>query len=479
MDQIIAFDKNCKVRLVEYLHVLDTCEILPISKLKTTWASYLEFVIESNGWHAVWKIPRNTCESFEISFPTTVLIKVVSVNFDKLTAKVQIIAVHSDIEIPEFNEANLQKLWPIKQQPNGIDIKDTANALDMLRFYCNNILMPWDIDEHVNKHYITGSNLEDRLMLFYYIKNGILPKKITYKYNKLLEEIQDSVEKMGDEFLFFNHLNLDEFSDVHLIDLHFKIFDLKTEAAVLQLTKTRLEKKTEIIKTFWVLFPSGQIINYYNDYLKSVKYYLDDSSTYKSSRTLQQSLYDANKSDTIILSPGEHIINYPGVLEDGGVIKNPLEDANQVIIISKNENSLLEFYGEQLNFQNVTICIPRSPCGIIGHCGTILLNNCKIIGNENDSDQLGLIALAKSELILVNCSITGFNVGIYIRSSATVTIQNCVISGVVTALKMSDKSNVTITDTKFFNCSKACMQIETNTKIENGIQTGDTSLIKM
>lgn len=475
MDQIILFEKNCKVRLVEYLHVLDTSEILPISKLKTALSSYLEFVIESKGWHAVWNIPRKVCESFEILFPTTVLIKVNSVNFYKLTAEVQVIAVHGDIEMPEFNIANLQKLWPIIQQPNGMDIKDTANALDMLRFYCNNILMPWDIDEHVNKHYISGSNLEERLTLFYDIKKGILPKKITHKYSTLLKEIQDSVENMGDEFSFFSNLMLDESSNDYLIDLHCKILDLKTEATVLQLIKSRSEKKSEITKKL-LLFPPAQKISNYSDYLKSVKY-LDDGSTYKSSCTLQQSLYDANKSDTIILSPGEHIISCPGVLEDGAIIKNPLEDADQVIIISQNENSVLEFFGEQLNFENVTIRIPRPSCGIIGHCGIILLKNCKIIGNKTDK-QIGLIALAKSKLILENCSISGFNVGIYMHTYGTVSIQNCVISDVLTGIKMSDKSTVTISDTKFINCSNACIHVETNTKIENGVQMGDTSLMK-
>lgn len=40
------------------------------------WRSYAEFVVEPVGWQALWKIPNDMCDEFQIACSTTVLVSV-------------------------------------------------------------------------------------------------------------------------------------------------------------------------------------------------------------------------------------------------------------------------------------------------------------------------------------------------------------------------------------------------------------------
>lgn len=40
------------------------------------WRSYAEFVVEPVGWQALWKIPKDLCDEFQIASGTTVLVSV-------------------------------------------------------------------------------------------------------------------------------------------------------------------------------------------------------------------------------------------------------------------------------------------------------------------------------------------------------------------------------------------------------------------
>lgn len=186
MDEVITFDKSLKQRLEEYNEVFSV-EFLPSSYIRKDWIFFLEMVVDVNGWQALWKIPRLTCEKLEIPFPSVVLVLILNVEFKSLNALVRVLAVQDEIMIPEKNVVSLLQLWPTKEQDKSIalNIFSTANALDMYRFFYLHVYMPWDRDEDDNIDW-KSNHLESRLRLYYDMKNGSIPRQIAEHIHSLL-----------------------------------------------------------------------------------------------------------------------------------------------------------------------------------------------------------------------------------------------------------------------------------------------------
>lgn len=189
MDQILTFDKSLQQRLQEFRDVLSGYEVLPVTLIKKEWTFYLELTVDPSGWQAVWKIPRLMCEVLNIPFPSVVLILVLNVDYQNLTALVRVLAVQDDISISEKHCVALSQLWPTKEQDKSValNMQSTANALDMLRFFYTHVYMPWDNDDDESVDW-KSKHLESRLRLYYDMKNGIIPRATAEYIHSLLTE---------------------------------------------------------------------------------------------------------------------------------------------------------------------------------------------------------------------------------------------------------------------------------------------------
>lgn len=87
------------------------------------------------GWQAIWKMNRATCEQYKINYPTIVLGTVNNVYFQDLMADFSISMVQDDdVHLPEFHEVPLEDLWPTLDQENTeLNIERTADCIDELR----------------------------------------------------------------------------------------------------------------------------------------------------------------------------------------------------------------------------------------------------------------------------------------------------------------------------------------------------------
>lgn len=203
MDEIITFDKSFKQRIEEYKEVFSV-DFLPSSYIRKDWIFFLEMVVDVNGWQAVWKIPRLTCEQLDIPFPSVVLVLVLNVNFKNLNAFVRVLAVQDDITIHEKNLVPLMQLWPTKEQDKtvGLNIVSTANALDMFRFFYLHVYMPWDREEDDSVDW-KSNHLESRLRLYYDLKNGSIPRQTAEHIHSLLttaRRLQNQREVLEGQF---------------------------------------------------------------------------------------------------------------------------------------------------------------------------------------------------------------------------------------------------------------------------------------
>lgn len=137
--EIYTFDKSLRERLVEYEGVLSGRDtVVPSSRIKREWTFDIELVIEPVGWQALWKIPRLTCQEFEIHYPTIVVVQVENVDCSELAALVKIVAVQDEIHLPEKCDVPLIELYPTRDQENSaLDCLGTANCIDQLRYILN------------------------------------------------------------------------------------------------------------------------------------------------------------------------------------------------------------------------------------------------------------------------------------------------------------------------------------------------------
>lgn len=239
--EIFTFDKSLQERLVDFSEILSGREdIVPASQIRSEWAYHIELVIEPVGWRALWKIPKLTCQDFEIHYPTIVVVEVQQVSFTELTSLVKIVAVQDDIHLPEEYDVPLIELYATQVQENdALDMVGTANCIDELRFFYNYLWMPWDADDDDNADWV-ASHLEARLRLFFDMKRGSVCKKTCDVIRSLMREgreIQAKISRLETDMSDDEDEqegSLDEGKACQLLKLHFRLQQIKTEMEVME-----------------------------------------------------------------------------------------------------------------------------------------------------------------------------------------------------------------------------------------------------
>lgn len=240
--EIYTFDKCLQDRLTEFTNILSNRGggIVPASQIRADWAYHIELVLEPVGWQALWKIPRLTCQDFQIHYPTIVVVEVESIDFAELSALVKIVAVQDDIHLPERYDVPLIELYATKEQENSaLDVAATAECIDKLRFFYNYLWMPWDNDDDETSDWV-ASHLDARLRLFYDMKRGAVCKKTCDVIRTLMREgrdIQAKIAKLESEISDDEdeqEKGLDEGRACQLMKLHFRVQQMKIEMEVLE-----------------------------------------------------------------------------------------------------------------------------------------------------------------------------------------------------------------------------------------------------
>lgn len=237
--EIFTFDKSLQERLTEFTNILsDRGDVVPASQIRAEWAYHTELVLEPVGWQGLWKIPRLTCQDFQIHYPTIVAVEVENVDFSELSALVKIVAVQDDIHLPDKYDVPLLEIYPTKEQENtALDVVSTAECIDQLRFFYSYLWMPWDTDEDETRDWV-ANHLETRLRLFFDMKRGDMCKKSCDMIRTLMREGRDIQAKIAKLELEISDDEdesekvLDDNRACQLMKLHFRLQQIKTEMDV-------------------------------------------------------------------------------------------------------------------------------------------------------------------------------------------------------------------------------------------------------
>ncbi|KAJ4429667.1 hypothetical protein ANN_21868 [Periplaneta americana] len=169
--------------------------------------------------------------------------------FQELTAVVDIVAVQDDISLPEEHEVSLISLYPTKQQEYDLNITNTAECLDQLRFFYNHLWWPWDCDDASEDW--PSTHLEARLQLFYDMQSGAVLHETGQRIRSLLHEARKIEESMKSAQSENDSDEVDGNTVLELMKLDTQRENIKREVEILEnplLRNVWMKKKREIVQ---------------------------------------------------------------------------------------------------------------------------------------------------------------------------------------------------------------------------------------
>ncbi|XP_063976165.1 protein nessun dorma [Diachasmimorpha longicaudata] len=501
--EIYTFDKSLQERLLELEEILSgRGTVVPASRIKHEWTFHVELVIEPVGWQALWKIPRLTCQEFEIHYPTIVVVQVENVDFADLSALVKIVAVQDEIHLPEKCDVPLIELYPTRNQENAvIDAEGTANCVDQLRFFFNHLWMPWDTDDDETADWVT-SHLETRVRLFFDMKRGEVNKdtcdiirtliregkEISAKILRLEEDISDDEGE--------TRCLVDEDKACQLVKLHFRLQQIKTEMDVLENPAMRemlqrnphsginsgevkrRESRGRKVEAFFV-WHGGELGETMGS-LEKAKKFLPQDVFIKTTGCMQEALHSSETGDIVVLGEGEHLISGAGGLEEGGRIVG-IGDRKSTVVCAKESTSgpsLLDFSGEVI-LQNLTLDLGELQAGILVRKCTVKIIDCRIVASNQSVVKLGIVVLPEGKLILQNSTFVGLGTAVVIHNAGQCQMENCDFEDCIEGLQVQDGVKFHAVRCKFSNFKEYAIRMETDRHIA-GVEskTGSIELLK-
>lgn len=479
MDQAFIFEKTYQERLVEYTDVLSGYDILPASQIKQEWAFFLELTVDQTGWQAIWKVSRIKCEELNIPFPTVVLVFVENIDYHNLEASVKIIAVQDIISLPEQLHVPLIHLWPTKSQERSffLNLETTANSLDIVRFFYTHLFMSWDLEEDTSVDWFS-THLEIRLHLYYDMRNNSIPPAIVQNLNSLISEarrLQARREQLiaileeNDEDNSTNSPNVQ-----NLVNIQVRMIQIRTEIellenpvlrnTIIQNRKQVSQEKPNTIPQNWLVCSEDNIDNHMS-FLNSVKTKIGNENV-RFVPSLQFALEYCDNNVTIFLNKSTYVLGNMYALEQGGTIKG-LNSRTDTVLTSSKDGVMIDCSGN-IELENLTINSSVSQLAILVRRGTLVLKNCKILGDGTKSTHQGIVVLAEANLVLIDCEITHFYSAIVANSNSKISLSHCSIFNVNIGLKIYDMSNVTIKSSSFYKCRNYAIFMESDREFETG-----------
>ncbi|XP_076242546.1 SHC binding and spindle associated nessun dorma [Calliopsis andreniformis] len=474
--EIYTFDKSLQERLVELTEILSSRgEIVPASQIQAEWSYHIELVIEPVGWQALWKIPRLVCEDFQIHYPTIVVVEVEQVEFADLAALVKITAVQDEIHLPEKYDVPLMELYPtLNQENSALDMVGTATCIDQLRFFYNYLWMPWDIDDDDNTDWVS-IHLETRIRLFFDMKRGIVSKETSDIIRGLVREgreVQQRISRLEDTISEGEEESedVDGGTACQLMKLHFRLQQIKREMEVLEnpamreiLVKNRtssmiddkIKKQESKDKLGGYFVWLGGSLEEMKETITKVQASLPAELYFKISGSLQETLHACDTGDIVVVGEGIHHIKSVGNLEEGGTIKG-VHNADKTILTVKDSEtapSLLDFSGNEVLLETITVDMGELRAAIIIRTGTTKIINCQIRALNQSMVKLGIVVLPNAKLIIENTVFEGLGTAMVIYSNGEVIMDNCSFKNCAEGIQLFDEAKLAARNC-FLECFK-------------------------
>lgn len=473
---VYTFNKTIDESYEEYKNILlDSYG----NEIDQVWKSYLEPGLETTGWNAQWCIPPKLGKFFNILYPEYVLVTVTDVDFQTLTATVDIKEEFSNCEIPDsISEVALYDLLPLKQQDpaNALPMMDiTALYLHQYRVFKKHLWWPWEEEEESTVW--VDVHLKNRLILYYEMMEG----KILLETGTLIKDLIIEGKKAYEKIMQLTDSALTDTPEVlkKIIKLYSRVEAIKRELVFY--SDPDIRHKVEISNraaithdwTHTLVVKQGTTIKETSKLLEAMPQSSDLPLSIGSD--LQAAIKSLFTNDSLFLSPGTWELANGGLLELGGTLQG-LYTSEELLPIVEDKGyeraSWLHFSCNDTNLSNLCLKVKHKYAITVCKNSTLTLNNIHLKG---EGLQNGLHLKPGSTLLAHNCVFENLSTVLFVMNGAHVTLQQCVFSDNGTALSILAAANVTLIGCIFKGCSSRAVLVK-NSNHQGGQESNVNAL---
>ncbi|CAB3222103.1 unnamed protein product [Arctia plantaginis] len=442
------------------------------------WSTQAELLVEPVGWDALWKLSKEFCKKFEVRFPCIAYIAVTTVDFENLSACVDVLSVqHESVSLPEnVVDVPLIELWPtMKQREQCINVATTAEFIDLLRFYYNDIWMPWDdADDKI----LLPNTIEERMQLWADMHNGTIPNCVARSITLLRNSAIDAHEKLrqldsslcegdlandDDSLLPPNYISLCAEMNARLDGLMSK-WTLYENSLIREqyLAKVRSKyQKNRSKKNVVALWQGGSIFEF-----EEISKFLRSHLTNEYMLTMLTSAEEA-----LALEPEELVVcSKEYELPEMPLSHISICSFNGVTLKAPDMRSCLLMLSEECRLRDLTLLCTAVNTAIVMKAGTLHISRCTILDDSTSSQcdfAQGIVAMAGAKILIEDCTFNNFYSGIVVHKGAQVEFRNCNIKNCGVGIQMYSGSHVELNSTVISECSEQSIRCE--------VDTGDNS----
>ncbi|CAK1541686.1 unnamed protein product [Leptosia nina] len=435
--------------------------------VKEKWSIAAECLVET-GCDAVWKLSKEYCKKFELRFPCVAYVTITSVLFEELYATVEVLSVqHESMCLPEIvPDVPLMELWPtIEQREDYVNAATTAAFIDLLRFFYNNIWMPWDDQDGM---ILTSKTIEDRMELWCEIHNGIINNRVA----RSIKLLRTSAIKAHEDLLELESL-FNEDSDEN---------DSMLPADNMLYLCAELNAKLESLRAQWS--------NLYENPSVREQYLAESKNKWQK---------DKSKINCIAIWPGgpssefqnmsnvfqshltnEHLLTITPTAEDG-FSREPDEviictDVCEIPEIQLSKVSMCSWKGatlkaddmrayllvlsETCKLKQLTLDCEHVSTVIVMRAGTLHMTDCFLINKQRTDLTQGIVVKSGTKILLENCVFENFFSGIVVHRGAEVELRNCKIRKCGVGIQMFSDCIIKLDKTVIEECSEQSIRGE-------------------
>ncbi|XP_038610298.1 SHC SH2 domain-binding protein 1 [Tachyglossus aculeatus] len=398
-------------------YILADCKA---SEVREFTAEYLEKVLETSGWQAIWR--TNVFE---------VLVEVTNVDFSSLKAEVKLsdpylceprVATFTCECMKELldlkeHQLPLQELWVVFDDSGEFD--QTALAIEHVRFFYQNIWRSWDEEEEDEYDYFVRC-VEPRLRLHYDILEDRVPSGLIVDYRNLLSQCEEVYRKFLNLRSSLGSDSDSELENVSMVEglrLYSEIEQLKQKLKLIEnpllryvfgyQKQTGLQAKgtrptggkiTHVVSTSMMVSLLQSLLRerLYQESCEEeieIQFHSDPLSAINA----------CFEGDTVIICPGHYVVN--GMFSITDSIKLEGYGLPDDIVIEKRGkgDNFVDCTGASIKISNVKFVQHESVEGILSvHHGKTTLENCVL-----QCETTGVTVRTSAELLMKNSDLYG------------------------------------------------------------------------
>ncbi|XP_047538165.1 protein nessun dorma [Vanessa atalanta] len=467
MPTVYTFSRSDNDILQELLRVFSSGR----GTAKEQWTLQAEVLVEPVGWDALWKLSKEFCKKFEVRFPCIACVTVTSVDFEELSAQVDVLSVqHEAVSLPEnIVDVPLTELWPtVKQREQCVNASSTAEFIDLMRFYYQNIWMPWDDqDDKV----LLPNTIEDRMNLWMELHNGSIPNCISRSITLLRNSAINAHEKLRELDSSLCDGDIADEDDSLLPPNYISLC-------------AEMNARLDGLMSKWTLYENPLIREQYLAKARS------KWQKHKSKRNVVALWHGGNKADFENISKflysqltNDHTLSIMVSAEEGlslepeevvicdkeyEIPEMPLSQIsfcsfNGATLKATDMRSCLLMLSEDCRIRDLTLHCALVNTVIVMRSGTLHVKNCMLIDDsksfQSDFAQ-GIVAMSGADIVLEDCTFENFYSGIVVHKGAKVELRNCLIRKCGVGIQMYSGARVRLDGTALRDCAERCVRCE-------------------